>query len=89
MKERETKTAQIYLLSLTLLLLAFSAMVIDASMQNRENYSYKAVSAISKLPPPAFSADFLEPRFRTYRDYRVYLYPKMQPVDYLGFVYAK
>jgi len=51
--------------------------------------SNQPISAITKLPPPALSANFLEPRFRSYRDYRDHLYPKMYPIDYLGFVYAK
>ncbi|MNN72630.1 hypothetical protein D3C81_1886860 [compost metagenome] len=50
---------------------------------------FTAVSAATKLPPPALSAQFLEPRIRVYRDYRDHLYPGMQPIDYLGFVYAK
>ncbi len=66
-------------------------IVIDSKYKkNQEKTTHiQVISAISKLPPPSLGVDFLEPRIRAYKDYRVYIYPKMQPIDYLGFVYAK
>jgi len=71
------------------LLFAFIALLLDAKLHETPKKTCRALSSITKLPPPALSAYYLEPRFRVYRDYRDHLYPKMEPVDYLGFVYAK
>lgn len=64
-------------------------MLLYAKIHHQNNADFKALSALTRLPPPALSAQLLEPRIRVYRDYRDHLYPKMQPIDYLGFVYAK
>ncbi len=71
--------------------LLFIAIIIDSSYKKDQNKlnNIQTISAITTLPPPALSANFLENRIRAYKDYHVYIYPKMQPIDYLGFVYAK
>lgn len=74
---------------MTLLGLLFVVVIANGIRLHEVPASVQTVSAITKLPPPALSAQFLEPRFRVYRDYRVHLYPKALPIDYLGFVYAK
>jgi len=74
---------------LTLLGVIFTAILVYTVLHEKSPEIYRPISAVTKLPPPVLSAQFLEPRFRVYRDYRDHLYPKMQPVDYLGFVYAK
>ena len=71
--------------------LLFISITIDNSYKKDQNKvnNIQIISAIATLPPPALSANFLESRIRAYKDYHVYIYPKMQPIDYLGFVYAK
>ena len=66
-------------------------MIIDSryAVDQQKKHHLQTISALSMLPPPLFSVHYLEPSIRAYKDYRVYLYPKMQPIDYLGFVYAK
>lgn len=63
--------------------------MLHAALYRTDTASLHALSALTRLPPPALSAQPLEPRIRLYRDYRDHLYPKMRPIDYLGFVYAK
>ena len=72
-----------------LLTLSIAAMTIHSVVVTSDKKMIQNISALTKLPPPAFSAQYLEPRIRVYRDYRDHLYPKMHPIDYLGFVYAK
>ncbi len=71
------------------LTLGFIWIFFDALSQIKEKNSSSAISAITKLPPPALSANLYECRFRPYKDYRDHIYPSMKPIDYLGFVYAK
>lgn len=46
------------------------------------------VARVTRLPGPALSVSYLEPRFRAYRDYSDVFFPGMRPVSCLDFVYA-
>ncbi|MEA3372997.1 MAG: hypothetical protein U9Q62_04825 [Campylobacterota bacterium] len=44
---------------------------------------------VTKLPGAALSVPFYEGRVRAYRDYSDRLYPAMQPINSMDFVYAR
>ncbi len=85
----KTKRTARFLTLFGFLTLALSVMLLHAMTFREDSETLHALSALTRLPPPALSAQPLEPRIRPYRDYRDHLYPKMQPIDYLEFVYAK
>lgn len=46
-------------------------------------------SALTRVPGPALSVHYFEPRVRAYKDFSNTLYPDMTPIDYMDFVYAQ
>lgn len=48
--------------------------------------STQTVATFIHLPSLSLSTSYLEPRFRVY-DEELRLYPKMKPIDFMGFVY--
>ena len=88
-KESKTKHTPFFLTIFALIALGLAAIVSDALHRSGPSPHAEALAHLVTLPPPALSAQALEPRIRAYRDYRTHIYPAMQPIDYLGFVYAK
>ncbi len=85
----KTKRTYFFLALFALLFTALFGMMLHAVSHREETTHIQNVAAVLQLPPPAFSAHWIEPRIRVYRDYSDHLYPTMHPIDYLGFVYAK
>lgn len=71
-----------------LLTVGVTAAVLDAALYEPSS-SIADVAKVSRLPGAAFSVPYYETRLREYRDYSEILYPSMQPINSMDFVYAK
>ncbi len=63
-------------------------MVIDAVLYERST-AVEHTCQVTRLPGVAFSVPYYETRVREYRDYSDTLYPAMQPISSMDFVYAR
>jgi len=60
-----------------------ASILLHSFTKNKEQLN---ISAITHLPSLSLSTSYLEPRFRAYNE-ELGLYPKMQTLDFLEFVY--
>ena len=80
--------SRIFLLVLVALAGGFCAVLVDGSRHEPPD-GLAILTSVTRLPGPALSAHYLEPRFRPYADFSVTVHPDLPPVGALDFVYER
>ena len=77
----------IFITLLVLLGLGFLAVVVDGTLATATG-SIGYLTAVTRLPGPALSAQYMEPRCRAYGDFSSTIFPDIRGINYLDFVYV-
>jgi len=82
-----TRLSRTYLTILLFLAVTFAVVVVDGTTSTQTD-SLNLVASVTRLPGPALSVSYFEPRLRLYTDSSFSFYPGMSPLNAMDFVYA-
>ena len=78
----------IFLAVILVLGAGFAAVVVDG-LTARPAASLPQVAFVTRLPGPALSVSYFEPRCRVYGDFSDTFHPGMRPLHAMDFIYAR